>query len=96
MAKQRITLNVAGESFEMTIDDAREDIHRFAAKKINSRVAELEGKYKGVDTTIKALAIAALEISIQLMDLEMSRSLGNDMDALEELDRKLGDYLNKL
>lgn len=87
---------MAGESFEMTIDDAREDIHRFAAKKINSRVAELEGKYKGVDTTIKALAIAALEISIQLMDLEMSRSLGNDMDALEELDRKLGDYLNKL
>ncbi len=94
MARQRITLNVAGESFDMTIDDSREDIHRFAARKINSRVAELEGKYEM--PTGKALAIAALEISIQSMDMERSRSLGSEIDALEALDRKLGDYLNKL
>lgn len=95
MEKQRITLNIAGESYPLTIDGTKEEIYRRAAREINNWVASLESQF-GVTDREEALAITALQFSVKATELEMSRSLGNDVEALVDLDMKLNDYLNKL
>lgn len=95
MAKQRITLNIAGESYPLNIDAEKEEIYRRAAREINNWLASLESQYD-VGERHKALAITALQFSVKATELEMSRGLGREMEAVVEIDRKLNDYLNKL
>lgn len=95
MAKQKITLNIAGESYPLNIDGAKEEVYRRAAREINNWVASLEAHY-GVTEREEALAITALQFSVKATELEMNRGLGKETEALVELDRKLDDYLNKL
>ena len=42
------------------------------------------------------LAVVALQLAVRAVELESSRSLGKDIDRLDELDRMLEDHLNKL
>ena len=40
--------------------------------------------------------MAALQISLANVEMEMSRSLGDDIDALMEINKELDDYLGSL
>ena len=95
MAKQKITLNIAGEPYTLNIDGSKEEIYRRAAKEINKWVASLESEY-GITEREGALAITALQFAVKSTEMEMSGSVGKEVQELEDLDRKLNDYLNKL
>lgn len=89
-----ITLTIAGKSYPLTIDRDKEELFRRAEKEINRRVATLESKF--VHDNEGYLAIAALQLALKYVELENSRSLGDDMDALAELERKIDKQFNKL
>jgi cell division protein ZapA len=93
--KQKITLNIAGTGHSLNIDGAKEEIYRRAAKEINNKVAALESQF-GITDRAKALGIVALGLATRNVELEMSRTLGPEREALAELDRRIEEYLNRL
>ncbi len=42
------------------------------------------------------LAVVALQLAVRVLELESSRSLGKEIDRLDELNRRLDEHLNKL
>ncbi len=90
----RITLNIAGKSYPLNIEREKEEIFRKAEKEINRWVATLESQF--LSDTEGYLAMSALQLALKVVEMETSRSLGDDIDALQELDRKLDEHLNKL
>ncbi len=88
MGKFRITLNIAGRSYPLTIEREKEELFRRAEKEINRRMAGFESNYRS--DTEGYLAMTALQLALRALESETARSLGDaDMEALEELDRLL-------
>lgn len=94
MSKLDIKLTIAGKVYPLTIDREKEERYRRAEGDINKIVAEFKGRFRA--ETEDYLALAALQIALANIDMEMSRSLGEEIDALKDIDRELGDYLNSL
>ncbi len=92
--KLKIKLNIAGKPYEMNINRDTEEMYRHAEKEINRVVASLEAKYHC--DQVGYLALAALQIELNNLEMASSRSLGKDLDELVEIDRTLGDYLNRI
>lgn len=92
--KLNITLNIAGRPYSFRIDRNKEEIFRRAEKEINGRVAQIESKYQ-MDKE-GCLAMGALELAKQNVEILSSRSLGDDIDEIMKLDRRLDEYLSKL
>lgn len=93
-SRLRITLNIAGHSYPMTIEREAEEMYRRAEKEINTLMAKFRGKFVGEEDNY--LAMAALQIALTNVEMEMSRSLGEDFDKLIEIDKQLDDYLSSL
>lgn len=86
-----IKLTIAGKVFPLAIDREKEERYRRAEAEINKIVTEFRGRYRAEREDY--LALAALRIALENVDMEMSRSLGDDIDALKEIDKELDDYL---
>lgn len=93
MQKFNIRLNIAGKSYALGIDREKEEIFRRAEKEVNRLTAAVESQYMADREDY--LAVAALQLAVKVVELEASRSLGKDVDRLEELDRMLGEHLNR-
>lgn len=93
MQKFNIRLNVAGKSYALSIDREKEEIFRRAEKEVNRLTAAVESQYMAEREDY--LAVAALQLAVKAVELETSRSLGKDIDRLEELDKMLGEHLNR-
>ena len=94
MQKFNIKLNIAGKSYALSIEREKEAIFRRAEKEVNRLTAAVESQYMAEREDY--LAIVALQLAVRAVELESSRSLGKDIDRLDELDRMLEDHLNKL
>lgn len=93
-SKLNIRLNIAGKSYPLSIDRAKEEKYRRAEKEINDLVTKFRSRFRAESEDY--LAMAALQISLANVEMEMSRSLGEDIDALSEVDRELDEYLSSL
>ena len=91
MSKINIHLKIAGRSFPLAIEREDEERYRRAEREVNELVAHYKNNFRGDEND--HLAMAALQIALEKVTLEMSRSLGAEMDALVELDRKLDNYM---
>ncbi|HIZ14645.1 MAG TPA: cell division protein ZapA [Candidatus Tidjanibacter faecipullorum] len=94
MQKFNIKLNIAGKSYALSIEREKEAIFRRAEKEVNRLTAAVESQYMAEREDY--LAVVALQLAVRAVELESSRSLGKDIDRLDELDRMLEDHLNKL
>ena len=93
MQKFNIKLNIAGKSYALSIEREKEAIFRRAEKEVNRLTAAVESQYMAEREDY--LAVVALQLAVRAVELESSRSLGKDIDRLDELDRMLEDHLNK-
>ncbi len=89
-----IKLTIAGKVYPLAIDREKEERYRRAESEINKIVTEFRGRYRAEREDY--LALAALRIALENVDMEMSRSLGDEIEALREIDRELDDYLGAL
>mgnify|MGYP001080314949 CR=1 FL=1 len=94
MQKFNIRLNVAGKSYAFSIEREKEEIFRRAEKEVNRLTAVVESQYMADREDY--LAVVALQLAVRVLELESSRSLGKEIDRLDELNRRLDEHLNKL
>lgn len=92
--KLNIKLTIAGKSYPLSIERESEEKYRRAEAEINDLVTEFRGRFRA--ETEDYLAMAALQIALANVEMEMSRSLGDEIDALVDIDRRLDDYLNTI
>lgn len=94
MSKLSITLKIAGGIYPFTIERSEEEVYRRAERQVN----ELVSKYAArINLPLKDhLAMAALALSKENIELKASRSLGADADRLGELENKIDAYLDSL
>ena len=88
--KIKVNISIAGKSYPMTIDAAKEELYRVAAKRLNEKITEYS-KIPKFDMQDR-IAMAALRYSIIALTTEQSSSLGDDdveeLHAIEERIRK--------
>ncbi len=92
--KLNIKLTIAGKGYPLSIERENEEKYRRAEAEINDLVTEFRGRFRA--ETEDYLAMAALQIALANVEMEMSRSLGDEIDALVDIDRQLGSYLDSL
>lgn len=92
--KLNIKLTIAGKSYPLSIERRDEEKYRRAEGEINGLVTEFRGRFRA--ETEDYLALAAIQIALANVEMEMSRSLGEEIDALKDIDRELDEYLNSL
>ena len=92
MAKLTVRLKIADMEFPFTeIDSSEEEIYRAAAKTVNEMHAKVP---KGAGWVAKQeFALVALQLAIENIRMRTSRSLGEEVDRLADLERQLDDYI---
>lgn len=76
----------------MTIPKSEEEKYRRAATQINSMISAYKGSYVAEDQ--EYLAMAALQMALHKVNLEMDRQLSDQMQTIEEIGAKIDTYLN--
>ena len=92
MATRRITVKIGGKEYPMTIQQNDEEKYRRAAKEINKLITAYKASY--VAEPEDYLAMAAIQVAVGKVTLEMDRSLSNQLAELEALNRGIDNYLN--
>ncbi len=92
MATRRITVKIGGKEYPMTINQNDEEKYRRAAKEINKLIAAYKASY--VAEPEDYLAMAAIQVAVGKVTLEMDRSLSNQLEELDALNREIDNYLN--
>ncbi len=97
MAKQAITLKIAGKSYPFNIESGKEEVYRLAEREVNSYIALIKQQnIKGWGEQ-DYLAMAALKFAIANVGMRQSRELDNeDLRQLEKIGAQIDDYLNAL
>ena len=92
MATRRITVKIGGKEYPMTINQNDEEKYRRAAKEINKLIAAYKASY--VAEPEDYLAMTAIQVAVGKVTLEMDRSLSNQLEELDALNREIDNYLN--
>lgn len=97
MAKQAITLKIAGKSYPFNIESGKEEAYRLAEREINSYVALIKQQnIKGWGEQ-DYLAMTALKFAIANVNIRQSREIDNeDLRKLEKIGADIDSYLNTL
>lgn len=97
MAKQAITLKIAGKSYPFNIESGKEEAYRLAEREVNSYVSLIKQQnIKGWGDQ-DCLAMAALKFAIANVGMRQSREIDNDdLKQLEKIDSEIDRYLNTL
>ena len=97
MAKQAITLKIAGKSYPFTIESGKEEAYRLAEREVNNYLALIKQQQIRNWSEQDYLAMAALKFAISNVKTRLGRELdGDDLGRLGQLDREIDDYLNSL
>lgn len=97
MAKQAITLKIAGKSFSLDIEREKEEVYRLAERELNNFFAQIKQNPRKNWTDQDYLSVTALQFAIANVALRQSREVGSeDLKRLSELDAELDTYLNTL
>lgn len=94
MQKFDIRLNVAGKSYVLSIERDKEEIYKRAEKEVSRLMAVAESQYRAEKEDY--LSAVALQLAVKVVELEADRSLGKDIDRLDELNRMLDEHLGRL
>lgn len=89
--KFNIRLTIAGKVYPLTIARDKEEVYRKAEREINALVTKYKTRFRA--ETDDYLAMSALQIAVNNVEMELSRSLGDDIDKLVELDARLDGYI---
>ena len=76
----------------LKIDREKEAVYRRAEKEVNALVSMYKTSFRAEPEDY--LAMAALGLAVNNVEMELSRSLGEDIDRLVELDKELDQYIN--
>lgn len=97
MAKQSITLKVAGRGYALEVDSQKEEIYRLAEREVNAYLSRLmQQKYENW-TEKDYLAMTALKFAIANVDMRQSREVGSEeLKQLNALATQIDQYLNTL
>lgn len=90
----KIHLNIAGRTFPLTIERAREERYRRAEREVNQMIRRFKESYRA-DSEEDYLAMAALQISLTNVERELQGSMESEQQRLERLERQIDDYLNQ-
>lgn len=97
MAKQAITLKIAGKSYPFDIESGKEEIYRLAEREVNNYLALIKQQNIKGWKEQDYLAMAALKFAIVDVGMRQSRRVGSEeVRRLEALDAEIDSYLNTL
>lgn len=91
---RRITVKVAGKEFAMTIPKQDEEKYRRAVQEINTHVSVYKSNFVGEPED--HLAMAALQVAVDKVSLEMDRSASAKLIELEEIEENIDRYLGNI
>ena len=91
---RRITVKIAGKEYAMTVPQDDEEKYRRAAREINELISAYKGSF--VAEPEDYLAMAAMQVAVNKVNLEMDRAMSDQIDALDEIGRELDSYLNDI
>lgn len=90
----RINISINGQTYTLTIAREQEEVFRRAEKEINHLIASIESQYDV--SKVDPLALAAMMFAVKALNLEAEAGAESGTEELAKLDRRLGDYLNKV
>lgn len=97
MAKQAITLKIAGKSYPFNIESGKEEMYRLAEREVNNYLALIKQQRIKNWTDQDYLSMAALKFAIATVDMRQSREMGDaDIERLGRIDEQIDSYLNTL
>lgn len=91
---RRITVKVAGKAFAMTVPAADEEKYRRAAEDINELISAYKGSF--VAEAEDYLIMAAIQMAVSKVSLEMEREMTEEMERLKKLEEEIDGYLNNM
>ena len=95
MAKQAITLKIAGKNYPFTIESGKEEAYRLAEREVNNYLALIKQQKIRNWSEQDYLAMAALKFAIANVKTRLDREPdADDLGRLERLDDELDAYLN--
>ncbi|WP_417016438.1 cell division protein ZapA [Alistipes sp.] len=95
MAKQSITLKIAGKSYPFTIDSDKEEAYRLAEREVNNFLVTIKQKnFKGWND-LDYMSITALNFAItNVMSRQSREASDDDLRRLKQLESDIDSYLN--
>ena len=97
MAKQAITLKIAGKSYPFNIESGKEEIYRLAEREVNSYLALIKQQHIKNWNDQDYLAMAALKFAIANVGKGRSREMGSEgRKQLKKIGTRLDEYLDTL
>lgn len=95
MAKQAITLKIAGKSYPFNIESDKEEAYRLAEREVNDYLALIKRQNIRDWNDRDYLSMTALKFAIANVVARLSRRPdADDLGRLERLDGELDAYLN--
>ncbi len=92
--KFNITLKVAGKVFPLPIERHKEEHYRRAERQVNAVIDAFRKRYR-VDED-ECLAMAALQMAVTCVELEMRGNMDSDEEQLREVEKQLDRYLGEI
>ena len=90
--KIKVNISIAGKSYPMTIDAAKVELYRVAAKRLNEKITEYS-KIPKFDMQDR-IAMAALRYSIIALTTEQGSALGDeDVEELHAIEERIRKYV---
>ena len=94
--KLDIKLKIAGKTYSMKIDAAKEEVYRLAEREVNRYVAKFEQRRLDGYAVQDYLAIVALQLAMSNIRLAHSRQVGDeDLKRITALTEELAAHLSK-
>lgn len=95
MAKQSITLKIAGKSYSLNIESEKEEVYRLAEREVNNYLTQIKQQNIKNWNDQDYLSMAALKFAIANVGMRQSREVDNeDLRQLEKIGTEIDAYLN--
>ena len=91
---RRISVKLAGKEYPRTIRQAEEEKYRRAAQDINALISVYKTRFAAEPEDY--LAMAALQVAVDKVGLEMNREMTEEAQRLQKIEREIDDYLNNI
>ena len=97
MAKQAITLKIAGKSYPFNIESGMEEVYRLAEREVNSYLALIKQQNIKNWSDQDYLSMTALKFAITNVGMRQGREMNDDdQQQLEKIGTEIDAYLNNL